>query len=98
MLYVVQKSPLGLPGAMELVGAFSSEPLAAGACLGVGTYYITKLEPDRAYKIGTLLDVEVRVVTSTAALATQEPRSRLRVPEPPPPTPIDKGGLPRFRE
>jgi hypothetical protein len=67
MLYVVTKSPVGI-SAQELIGVFTDETKAAGACVGAGTYYVARVEPDRLYKIGTLLDVEVRVVTSVEAL------------------------------
>lgn len=70
MLWVGHKSPVGL-NATELIGAFTNYSLAVDACEGVGTYYIARVAPDRTYKIGSLLDVEVRVVTSVAAIAVR---------------------------
>lgn len=70
MVWVVQKSPVGVD-AQELIGVFTGYERAVDACSGVGTYYVAKLEPDRAYKIGTLLDVEVRVVTSVGAMSVR---------------------------
>lgn len=69
MLWVVHKSPVGL-NASELLGVFTDEAKAASVCIGVGTYYVAKVQPDRHYQIGSLLDVEVRVVTSIAAIET----------------------------
>lgn len=70
MLWIVHKSPVGL-NAQELIGAFTDYGLAVDACAGVGSYYLSKVYPNRAYRIGTLLDVEVRIVTSVGALSVR---------------------------
>lgn len=67
-LYVVTKSPVGLDGAAEIVGTFTSRVRAGEACKGAGTYLIAHVALDRAYKSGTLLDVESVVVTGAEAL------------------------------
>lgn len=63
MLWIVSKSPVG-SRAQELIGAFTDEGKAAGACVGPGVYTISRMDADRVYPIGSLLDVEVRVVTA----------------------------------
>ena len=67
-VFVVLKSPVGLDGAMEIVGSFSSRVRAGDACKGVGTYLIAHVTLDRAYKSGTLLNVELIVVAGADAL------------------------------
>jgi hypothetical protein len=61
-LFIVTKSPVGLDGAVEIVGAFTDKVLARKACAGAGVYLVAEVTPDRAYRSGTLLDVERIVV------------------------------------
>ena len=65
---MVLKSPVGLDGTAEIVGGFSSRVRAAEACKGAGTYLIAHVTLDRAYKSGTLLNVERIVVAGADAL------------------------------
>jgi hypothetical protein len=62
--FIVTKAPVGLDGACEIVGVFSSKVRARAACVGAGDYLIAEVVPDRAYRSGTLLDVEKLVVMS----------------------------------
>ena len=56
-LHLVIKSPVGLDGTVQVIGAFTSAALADAACTGAGTHTIYVVEVDRAYGVGQLLDV-----------------------------------------
>ncbi len=66
--FVVIKSPVGLDGTAEIVGVFSTRDRARKACVGAGSFLVAEVTVDRAYKSGTLLDVERVVVTTEAEL------------------------------
>ena len=57
--WVVMKSPTGLAGANALLGCFVDDRKARAACVGAGRFTIFKVDPNRAYQPGTLLDVEI---------------------------------------
>jgi hypothetical protein len=63
-VFIVTKAPVGLEGAAEIVGAFSTASQAEAACTGAGTYTIARVTVDRAYKSGTLLDARLFVVAN----------------------------------
>lgn len=57
-IWVVTKADADM-GAPYVVGAFTDPAAVALACSGPGTFTIAACEPNRAYRQGTLLDVEV---------------------------------------
>lgn len=69
-IFVVTKTPVGMDGAVELVGTFSTRQKARDACRGQGTFLIFEPQLDRAYKSGELLDVsQIRVCFGRDSLA-----------------------------
>jgi hypothetical protein len=58
--YVVTKSDIGMRVPF-VVGSFTCETKARGACVGVGTFAIMHCDPNRVYPQGSLLDVEMIV-------------------------------------
>jgi hypothetical protein len=58
-VFVVLKSPAGLPDTFEFIGAFTTHRAANDAVLGCGTYTIAEMDVDRRYS-GDLLNVYVK--------------------------------------
>lgn len=54
-LHVVTKSDVGLD-APYVVGVFTDSIRAVEACTGAGRFLITRLDPNRVYPRGSLLD------------------------------------------
>lgn len=57
-LHIVTKSDVDM-GAPYVIGVFTDHGLAVDACRGPGTFAIHSVDPDRAYRRGSMLDVEV---------------------------------------
>lgn len=66
-MWIVTKCPIGVDAA-ELVGGFTTEVAAKAAIIGVGTYMIAHVIPNRVYRTGTLLDVEMIIVHDEPSL------------------------------
>jgi hypothetical protein len=68
-LFVVTKSPIGLDGTAEIIGAFATQANARKACVGAGAYLIAAVELDKPYgRANRLLDVwSVRVESGASA-------------------------------
>lgn len=68
-VHIVTKSDVGV-GAPYVIGAFFNSIDAANACKGPGTFTIYRVDPNRVYPRGTLLDCAVIDNATAGSLKT----------------------------
>lgn len=69
-VHVVTKADVGMGGAMFVVGVFFNKGAAVDACKGEGTFSIMTIDPNRAYKRGSMLDVDMIENVTAASIRT----------------------------
>lgn len=70
-VFIVTKTDVGLGNAGYVIGAFFKHHLAVDACVGPGTFTIMKVDPNRAYKRGAMLDCETIDNVTAASIAVR---------------------------
>ncbi len=70
-VWVVTKADAGMGLAAYIIGVFFNEPAALAACVGPGTFTVLKMDPNRVYPRGTLLDCVMIDNITTGSLRTR---------------------------